>query len=228
MCINSNVSNVIKESGDIEVHGHNIFFSEKIGRIFGWEDDNVSIHSLSKPYEAGKNNDYRAISIYPKTRVGSIGDAFTCREFTNNKLTEYVLYGSHNSKRVMTVSNSDGNGKTFKSKDWVYLGTHITVPANSIGIIFARRGWYTGKPYGMLISNSNTDLRSSYIVGSSHSNKSKETLGQIEEYLYTSLALTVIVNPGTYYLWSCLDPERQESTDNFITSEGMLAVIMTN
>lgn len=84
-------------------------------------------------------------------------------------------------------------GKEVSTTDWVYLGTHITIPPNSHALLLARRAYRTGAPLGVCISKDSEAVSTNIVA-----------IEQPTTDMYNNHALNVstCVEPGTYYLWS--------------------------
>lgn len=91
------------------------------------------------------------------------------------------------------INNNGGNDKTVSTTGWVYLGTNITIPDGYVAILYAQRGYHTGKPNGVCISTSSTDMAN--VI---------RAINQPTDAEYNShiVHVAMLAGAGTYYLWS--------------------------
>lgn len=106
-------------------------------------------------------------------------------------------------KPTLVTSSSNYQNTGGSPLTWKYVGCSITVPAYSVGIIHARTTYASGRPQGLMLSSSNSDVNSlvrTYITADTES----QSLYDLSYNVFTGSS------SETLYLW-----EKRGSSGNY-------------
>ena len=134
-----------------------------------------------------------------------------------------------NSKRAYVITNNDGSRKPYTTYEWNCRGTHITIPNNSFAVLYGRIKWLNGKPNGIVIVSNPNDIFNTVVSGVSHGIETDiSSIGEYDKMMSLVLYTSAIVEPGTYYLCSCLDRNWKDPVGSgFVSEEELTAIIFT-